>query len=120
MYRLVLLSAALCMALGLGAQNPQATLNKAGQVKLPNDVPLADAYEIDLSGFDFEDEMAAVDFFRSISDQKYFYRPVVSQQVVILYLQRAKAPDWSVADWNTYLASRSLYQHDEVTAPLSE
>lgn len=118
--RLLLTCIALCTALGLSAQNPQATLNKAGHVKLPTEIPLNDAYEIDISGFDFADEMAAVDFFRSMSGQKHFYRPVVSQQVAILYLQRTQAPDWTVADWNAYLQSKSLHLHEEMTTPLSE
>ncbi len=94
---------------GTYAQQATAEFNPLnGKITLPESGSLEDSYLIDLSDFAFESEVEAMEYFREQSGDFHFFRPLVSQNKAVLYLQRNKQSDWTASDWNSYLEDKHL------------
>lgn len=106
------LAALLVLIIGVSAsasaQEAVATLSKSGAVVLPESEPLKSAYQIDASLFNFESNESAIDFFQSKNNRDVSYRPVLHNDIVMVYLQLKQNPDWTIAQWNAYLAENKV------------
>lgn len=86
---------------------PAATLNAAGKLQLPANVPLASAYVFSLSSFGFQSEEQAVQYFSSKHYDSFFIRPTLSQNKAVLMLDLKAHPGWTVSQWNNLLNAQT-------------
>lgn len=98
------------------SQNAQATLRHDGSLKLDVDQPLTEAYEVDATQFNFYNLEEAIAYFKEVNTDLVIYRPVLHNDLVMVYLQLKKQPSWTIEDWNAYLEEhktlKTAVQHD--------
>ncbi len=104
----LVLCALFIFSTGLMAQSSQATIGKSGAVLLSDSTPLQEAYSLDASTFNFDNADEARVYFQAVNTNLVFYRPVLNNGVVMVYLQLTKEPNWTKEDWNTYLLSNKV------------
>lgn len=85
-----------------------AAISAEGAVLLENQVALEEVYEIDISNLNFSSQQEGLDYFRELNTPIAFYRPAVDLQKAFLYLQLNEQPEWTTADWNTYLLQHPI------------
>jgi len=90
------------------SQESEATVTKDGAVLLNEEEPLKSHYTISASKFDFESDQQAINYFNQINTDYVVYRPTLYNGKVNIYLQIKKQPDWTVEDWNNYLANHKV------------
>lgn len=83
-----------------------ASVSDAGVIMLPNDQPLIDAYTIDISSFNFASTDEVLTFFKAANIQDVAMRPLLDNDVLMVYPQIKRQPDWTVQEWNQYLFTR--------------
>lgn len=64
-------------------------------------------YEVDFSGMAFKDEDAAKTFFRSMTDNLVNCDVNYETKIATLHLHTQYQPDWTVSEWNAYLAKNA-------------
>jgi hypothetical protein len=90
------------------AQTGQAALSKSGHIVLNADQALLSAYELDASSFNFQSSEEALAYFADKQTEMVTYRPVFQNNVVMIYLQIKRQPQWSLNDWNAYLKEHAV------------
>lgn len=90
------------------AQTAKAILTEDGTVRVNNQEPLQSAYTLDASNFNFETEQEALAYFADRQSQYVSYRPVLQNNIIMVYLQTKTKPEWTKSDWNTYLAKNKI------------
>ena len=80
----------------------KAELTENGIIQLPENEPLSNSYEINISDLNFQSEAEAVAFFSNYNGDGFFMRPVFHKNIAIVYLQLKENPEWSVAEWNAH------------------
>ena len=80
----------------------KAEITEKGIIQLPENKPLSNSYEFNISDLNFETETEAVAFFREFSFDGFFIRPVFHKNLAIVYLQIAENPSRTIADWNEH------------------
>ncbi len=86
------------------SQAGQASLTKSGAVVLSNDEPLKDHYVLSADHFNFESDQEAMEHFASVSSNHVVYRMNRYNGTLNVHLQTKKEPNWTINDWNNYLA----------------
>ena len=104
-------------SIGVMAQSSQLTITKSGAVKLNESDLLSSSYTLDASQFNFETTQDALDYFQPINTDLVFYRPILNNGIVMVYLQLTKEPTWTKADWNNYLASNKVRNTETSHSP---
>lgn len=89
------------------AEPPKASLSQAGILQLPADAPLSSTYLVDLSNFNFASEQEMVSFFASKATDNFAMRAIPHLNQAIVYLQVKKNANWSVTQWNAFLAQET-------------
>jgi hypothetical protein len=107
LYALTLLFAMTWLASDVNAQEVrQANLTETGIVQLnANDEPNG-RFEIQLDGFQFESPAAMTAYFQERCDENVLLRAVPGENKVLMIVKGDNKPNWTVADWNNYLAEK--------------
>lgn len=100
------------MGLQAFSQTNEATVTKNGAVVLNEEQPLQSHYTISASQFDFESDQDAISYFNGINTDFVVYRPTLYNGKVNIYLQLKKQPDWTIEDWNDYLAEHKVKESE--------
>lgn len=85
------------------AQPGNADISISGNVVLSVDQPLQSSYELDAAPFNFSDDAEAIEYFKTVNSREVQFRPILQNDVVMMYLQLKLHPEWTKADWTTYL-----------------
>jgi hypothetical protein len=101
------------------SQTGEAVVTKAGAVLLNDEEPLQSHYTISASQFNFESDQQAINYFNGLNTEYVAYRPTLYNGKVNIYLQLKKQPDWTVEDWNAYLAEHKV-RNSETTHQTSK
>lgn len=110
----LMLCAFFMLSLSTMAQSSQATITKSGAILLNDDEPLKESYTLDASQFNFDTTQEALDYFKEVKTDLVFYRPALQNGIVTIYLQLRKEPNWSIEDWNNYLASNKVRETEVI------
>ncbi len=98
------------------SQNAQATISHDGSLKLDANQPLTEAYQVDANQFNFYNLEEALAYFKEVNTDLVIYRPVLHNDLIMVYLQLKKQPSWTIEDWNAYLEEHktleTAVQHD--------
>lgn len=107
LYAFMLLFAVTWMASDVNAQEVrQANLTESGIVQLnANDEPNG-RFEFQLDGFQFESPSAMTAYFQERCDENVVLRAIPAQNKVIMIVKGENNPNWTVSDWNNYLADK--------------
>jgi hypothetical protein len=110
MKKVVFLFCLLTFALGsqVFSQTNEAIVTQNGAVLLNEQEPLQSYYTISADQFNFESDQQAISYFNGINTEYVVYRPTLYNGKVNIYLQVKKQPDWTVEDWNAYLAEHKV------------
>lgn len=103
-----ILFSSLLFCTALLAQEKTAVLREDGRLEIPEDEPVADSYEFDISEMAFQNEGEAVEFFRVQTGDAHFIRPILSQNKAVLFPDKKAYPDRTAAQWNAYLADHPI------------
>ncbi|NEN24035.1 hypothetical protein G3O08_11045 [Cryomorpha ignava] len=90
------------------AQPGNATLTEDGAVVVNTQEPLQSVYMLDASNFNFTSEQDAITYFAAKNSEYVSYRPVLQNNVIMVYLQVKTRPDWTKADWNAYFVENKI------------
>jgi hypothetical protein len=90
------------------SQTNEAIVTQNGAVLLNEQEPLQSHYTINADQFNFQSDQQAINYFNGINTEYVVYRPTLYNGKVNIYLQTKKQPDWTVEDWNTYLAEHKV------------
>lgn len=107
LYTLILLFAVTWLASDVTAQEVrQANLTNTGIIQLDaNDEPNG-RFEVQLDGMEFESPAAMTAFFQERCDENVLLRGIPGQNKVMMIIKGDNKPDWTVSDWNNYLAEK--------------
>lgn len=97
----------------LYAQPANAGLSKSGKIVLNDDAPLSSVYAIDASSFNFDSEQEAISYFRNLNTDDVVFRPVLQNNVVMMYLQINKHPEWTKSQWMERLEDIDLLKKQQ-------
>lgn len=111
-FKLLFLSAFILLSASLYAQPGDATLSKSGAVILSADQPLNSVYAINAENFNFENSAEAIQYFSTVNTNDVFYRPVLDNNVVMMYLQLKNHPEWTKENWNAYLSQNKAVKKE--------
>jgi hypothetical protein len=103
---------------GTSADLPTLAFNEEFALALPEADGLAPAYAVDLSDFGFQATEESTRFAYNLSDNLVRFEAGNDPSAVRLVLQTQYKPDWTVADWNAYLAEiapRFRYHAEQAT-----
>lgn len=92
----------------MNAQPSSATLTKDGAMVVNSDQPLQSVYALDASNFNFTSDQDAIAYFAKSNTEYVSYRPVLQNNVIMVYLQIKARPDWTKSDWNAYFAENKI------------
>lgn len=92
----------------LSAQPGNATVSKSGIVLLSADQPLNSVYAIDAETFHFTNSNEAIEYFKTLNTSNVAYRPVLENNVVMMYLQLKNHPEWTKENWAAYLSEHKV------------
>lgn len=104
-------------SMGVSAQTSQATITKSGAVVLNDSEPLKGSYSLDASQFNFDNTEDALAHFQTVGTDLVFYRPVLNNGIVMMYLQLNKQSNWTKEDWNSYLESNKVLTTETMQSP---
>lgn len=90
------------------AQPGSATLTKDGAIVLNSEQPLQSVYTLDASNFNFTSDQDAIAYFMKKNSEYVSYRPVLQNNVIMVYLQIKARPDWTKSDWHAYFAENKI------------
>ena len=76
-------------------------------VSLDEDVPYGYIYYLDLGENNFSTEKEAKDFFRKYNTELASFSVHFAEKQVHITLQLRQRPDWTINDWNQYLAENT-------------
>ncbi len=103
-----LLFSGVFMSVQMSAQGkPTAILNGNGVLQLPTNVALVDVYEFNIASFGFQNEAQAIEFFKSKSQEDFFFRPRLAEQKAFVYLNKKAHPSWTHTEWNNLLNTKT-------------
>lgn len=102
------------------AQPGSATLNFSGAITLDTEQPLKSSYSIDASSFNFDSDQDAVNYFANKNSDFVSFRPSLQNDLIMIYLQLKKHPNWTIAQWNAHfedhkLIDKSIEANQELT-----
>lgn len=90
------------------AQPGNASVSNDGAVVINTQESLKSEYILDASNFGFTSENDAINYFKDKNSKYVSYRPVLQNDVIMVYLQIKAQPEWTKADWNAYLAENKI------------
>ncbi len=111
-YKILVLAAFILFSASLYAQPGNATVSKSGSVLLSADQPLNSVYAIDAENFHFENSSDAIEYFKTVNTSDVVYRPILENNVVMMYLQVKKHPEWTKENWAAYLFNNKVMKKD--------
>ena len=102
------------MILFLGASlkaqtEKEAIINENGTIALPEDQPVSEMYAFDIASLEFTDLGEAVNYFSDLNSEYFVFRPNIADNKAYLFVQKAKEPDYTAAEWNNHLSEILIF-----------
>lgn len=85
-----------------------ATINENFVITLPENLPLSDTYQLDISSITFKNQQDCADFFDMMHEIVVNYTVKYDEKLVLISLSYDnRNPGWGIKEWNTYFLNRS-------------
>ncbi len=91
---------------GFSQETRSAILTNDGIVQIPEDEVPDGRFDVDVSHMVFSDNSEMTTFFMERSDENFMFRALPHENKAILLVRGSNQPDWSVTEWNAYIASK--------------
>ncbi len=111
--KIIFLFASILLTASLYAQPGDATVSKTGIVVLSADQPLNSVYAVDAEPFHFTNDSEAIQYFNTVNTSDVMYRPILQNNVVMMYLQLKNHPEWTKENWAAYLSENKAIKKDK-------